>query len=88
LIKLAGVRGPEGCVEEESTMTIQSACCAEDTALRAATENLGRPNCPRCGFILLVAEQSEFNLKGRIRHVWSCDDCGHEFITSIRLWRH
>ena len=36
---------------------------------------------------LLVAEQSEFNLKGRIRHAWSCDDCGHEFVTSIRLRR-
>jgi hypothetical protein len=49
------------------------------------TENLSRPNCPRCGCVLLFAEESEFNLKGRIRHAWSCDDCGHEFVTSIRL---
>ena len=48
-------------------MTIQSACCAEETALRTATEDFGRPNCPHCGSVLLVAEQSEFNLKGRIR---------------------
>ena len=68
-------------------MTIQSACCAEDTALRTATEDFGRPNCPHCGSVLLVAEQSEFNLKGRIRHAWSCDDCGHEFVTLIRLRR-
>ena len=68
-------------------MTIQSACCAGDTALRTATEDFGRPNCPHCGSVLLVAEQSEFNLKGRIRHAWSCDDCGHEFVTSIRLRR-
>jgi hypothetical protein len=35
--------------------------------------------------MLLVAEVSEFDTKGRIRHSWSCDDCGHEFQTSIRL---
>lgn len=47
--------------------------------------DFGRPKCPLCGSVLLVAEESEFNLKGRIRHAWSCDDCGHEFVTSITL---
>jgi len=51
-----------------------------------SAQDLGRPKCPRCGSVLLVAEQSAFNLKGRIRHSWSCDRCGHEFVTSIRLW--
>jgi predicted RNA-binding Zn-ribbon protein involved in translation (DUF1610 family) len=51
------------------------------------TSNLSRPNCPRCGNALLVAEESLFVLSGRIDHVWSCDDCGNEFVTSIRLWR-
>jgi C4-type Zn-finger protein len=49
-------------------------------------QQFGRPNCPRCGGMLLVAEESEFNPHGRIRHTWSCDDCGHEFVTSIMLW--
>jgi DNA-directed RNA polymerase subunit RPC12/RpoP len=62
-------------------MSIQFVCNTEV----AATQNLGRPKCPRCGSVLLIAEQSEFNLKGRIRHVWSCDDCAHEFVTSITL---
>jgi ribosomal protein S27AE len=53
-----------------------------------ANEDLSRPNCPRCGGALLIAEESEFNLKGRIRHAWSCDDCGNEFVTSIRLRPH
>ena len=44
-----------------------------------------RPNCPHCGGMLLVAEVSEFDLKGRIRHSWLCDDCGHVFWTSIAL---
>jgi hypothetical protein len=51
------------------------------------TSNLSRPNCPRCGKALLVAEESLFVLSGRIDHAWSCDDCGNEFVTSIRLWR-
>jgi hypothetical protein len=35
--------------------------------------------------MLLVAEVSEFDLKGSIRHSWTCGDCRHVFHTSIRL---
>jgi hypothetical protein len=35
--------------------------------------------------MLLIAEESRFNVRGRIDHAWSCDDCGKEFVTSIRL---
>jgi len=60
-------------------------------AQAAAETNLpvqyfGRPACPHCGSVLLVAEESEFSPRGRIRHTWSCDDCGHQFVTSITLW--
>jgi ribosomal protein S27AE len=55
-------------------------------AEHAATRDFGRPKCPRCGSVLLIAEESEFSLAGRIRHAWSCDDCAHEFVTSITLW--
>ena len=44
-----------------------------------------RPKCPRCGGIVLVADHSRFDLAGRIEHVWSCDDCSKEFVTSISL---
>ena len=53
--------------------------------LAPSTRNLRRPHCPRCGSALLMAEESAFNLNGRIRHTWSCDDCGNEFVTSIRV---
>jgi hypothetical protein len=53
----------------------------------AVSQNFGRPRCPRCESVLLIAEESEFDLKGRIRHLWLCDDCAHEFSTSITLWR-
>jgi RNase P subunit RPR2 len=52
-----------------------------------ATKNLRRPKCPRCGSVLLFAEESRFNARGRIDHTWSCDDCGHCFVTVIRVWR-
>lgn len=54
-------------------------------AERVSTRDFGRPKCPRCASMLLVAEESAFNLVGRIRHTWSCDDCNHEFVTSIAL---
>jgi predicted RNA-binding Zn-ribbon protein involved in translation (DUF1610 family) len=66
-------------------MIVQSAYQGP-TARVLATENLSRPPCPRCGSMLLVAEDSRFNAGGRIDHDWSCDDCGNEFGTSIRLW--
>jgi predicted RNA-binding Zn-ribbon protein involved in translation (DUF1610 family) len=65
-------------------MTIQTVCQTAYTM--PSTEKLSRPKCPRCGSILLVAEESRFNARGRIDHSWSCDDCGTAFVTSIRLW--
>jgi transposase-like protein len=62
-------------------MSVQFACGTD-----AVMHGFGRPKCPRCGSTLLIAEESAFNLKGRIRHAWSCDDCAHEFVTSIPLW--
>ena len=44
-----------------------------------------RPNCPDCGGVILLANHARFHAKGRIDHVWSCDDCGSEFMTSISL---
>ena len=72
-------------------MIVQSAYQIASTRVLAtqvfATLELSRPNCPHCGSLLLIAEESRFNLRGRIDHAWSCDDCGTEFVTSIRLWR-
>jgi DNA-directed RNA polymerase subunit RPC12/RpoP len=56
-------------------------------APRSETD-LARSRCPRCGSIVLMAERAAFNPDGRIRHSWSCDDCGHEFVTSMRMREH
>jgi predicted RNA-binding Zn-ribbon protein involved in translation (DUF1610 family) len=67
-------------------MIVQSACQAQSRRLRPAA-SLSRPKCPRCGSVLLVAEESRFNAAGHVDHDWSCDKCGNAFVTSIRLWR-
>ncbi len=66
-------------------MIVQSACQSPSTRARLAGL-FSRPKCPRCGTVLLVAEESRFNAGGRIDHDWSCDDCGNEFATTICLW--
>ena len=63
-------------------MTVKYACNAPEPV----THDFRRPKCPRCGSILLIAEESAFNLRGRIRHAWACDECSHQFVTSIPLW--
>jgi RNase P subunit RPR2 len=65
-------------------MMVQSACASTRVF---ATEDLRRPRCPDCGAVLLIAEATRFNLRGRIDHAWSCDACGTAFVTSIRLRR-
>lgn len=51
----------------------------------ARPDGFGRPNCPRCGSVVHLAERSAFNPNGRIRHSWTCDQCGEEFATSISV---
>ena len=46
---------------------------------------LERPICPRCGDPLLAAEASALVARGLIRNSWSCDSCGHDFVTAVRL---
>ena len=43
------------------------------------------PTCPRCNDVLFAAAASEHVSEKHVRHVWSCDSCGHEFATSVRL---
>jgi ribosomal protein L37AE/L43A len=52
-----------------------------------AVRRAQRPNCPHCGRRLQVAEQSRFNLTGRVDNFWACDDCGAQFATSIEVKR-
>ena len=46
------------------------------------------PNCPACNDLVVAPAASEFVNARHVRHLWSCDDCGHEFTTSVRLSFH
>jgi transcription elongation factor Elf1 len=50
-----------------------------------APRRLALPSCPQCNDLLFASAAAEFVSKSRVRHVWSCDACGHEFATSVRL---
>jgi ribosomal protein L37AE/L43A len=43
------------------------------------------PTCPRCNDMLFAATASEHVSEKHVRHIWSCDSCGHEFSTSVAL---
>ena len=44
-----------------------------------------RPACPRCGEMLFAAAGTEFLGQGHVRNTWSCDNCAHEFRTSVAM---
>jgi hypothetical protein len=46
-----------------------------------------RPSCPHCRDILFAATVSVHVSDNDIRHWWSCDTCGHQFMTTVSLAR-
>lgn len=60
----------------------------DQAAMRVAGPSPRRltcPTCPRCNDLLFAATASEHVSEKHVRHAWSCDSCGHEFATSVRL---
>ena len=45
------------------------------------------PPCPQCGDTVFAPEISEHVSAHEVRHRWSCEACGHGFITSVDLFR-
>ena len=52
----------------------------------AASRRIALPSCPNCNDLVFAPAASEFVSKTRVRHIWSCEACGHEFATSVRLF--
>ncbi|HEY1544409.1 MAG TPA: hypothetical protein VGG01_18585 [Xanthobacteraceae bacterium] len=50
-----------------------------------ASQRIALPACPKCRDRQLAPTASEFVSKGQVRHFWSCEACGHEFSTSVKL---
>jgi transposase-like protein len=46
-----------------------------------------RPLCPRCGQEQFVPERSAFVGPGDVRHSWRCEDCSHDFCTTVEFGR-
>jgi RNase P subunit RPR2 len=41
--------------------------------------------CSQCHSTVIAPQRSAYVSKHRVRHVWSCDACGHEFEVSVNL---
>jgi len=57
--------------------------------MRAAPRSVkrfGQSLCPKCQDMVLAPAVSEYVNENLIRHAWSCESCGHEFQTSVRLF--
>jgi DNA-directed RNA polymerase subunit M/transcription elongation factor TFIIS len=51
----------------------------------SAPRSFGMRSCPHCSELVVAPEASEFVSDGEVRHIWSCDSCGNEFETAVRM---
>jgi RNase P subunit RPR2 len=51
----------------------------------AHARNIVRSFCPQCEDLLVAPALSQHVNEDLIRHWWSCEECGHEFRTTVRL---
>jgi len=58
---------------------------AETHCTSVASRRIALPSCPNCNDLVFAPAASEFVSNTRVRHIWSCETCGHEFATSVRL---
>ena len=58
---------------------------AASPAFSIATHNFMRSFCPECHDLLVAAATSQHVEEDVVRHWWSCESCGHEFGTTVRL---
>jgi RNase P subunit RPR2 len=49
------------------------------------SQNVTRAFCPECCDLLIAADKSQHVKDDVVRHWWSCESCGHEFRTTVRL---
>jgi RNase P subunit RPR2 len=68
---------------ETRTSSLDSQTTREQRFIRA--QRFGGSFCPKCKDMLLAPTMSEYVSEALVRHLWSCDECGHEFQASVRL---
>ena len=42
-------------------------------------------SCEQCSDEVIAPEWSEYVSNSRVRHLWSCENCGHEFEMSVSV---
>lgn len=42
------------------------------------------PQCAICGEQVVAAESSALGPNGEVKYLWSCEACGHGFVTSFK----
>jgi predicted RNA-binding Zn-ribbon protein involved in translation (DUF1610 family) len=60
-------------------------CTNATPIVMASAGFFSRPSCPRCGEEQYAPELSQFAGANRVHNAWSCDACGHRFLTSVEF---
>ncbi len=58
----------------------------DDTSQRARLRSL--PLCPICRDTMVAAEASVLLDRNHVQYLWSCDACGHGFVTEGKIVCH
>jgi hypothetical protein len=45
------------------------------------------PRCPICSDVMVAPEASALQSGGEVGYLWSCDTCGHGFVTQALILR-
>ena len=56
-------------------------------ATRPYARPVVRPSCPHCNDVLFAATVSVHVHDTEVRHWWSCETCGHQFMTTASMVR-
>jgi DNA-directed RNA polymerase subunit M/transcription elongation factor TFIIS len=54
------------------------------SACSIAPYKISRLFCPQCKDLIIAATQSQHVSTNEIRHWWTCENCGHEYRTTVR----
>lgn len=60
---------------------------ASETVSALAPSVFGRQRCPQCDHTLVAPDASQHVSEQVVKHLWSCECCGTEFTTLVRLRR-
>jgi transcription elongation factor Elf1 len=81
--RLLQMREGAARVKVEEVVVMKSALSSHSDKLDGG--RLVRPDCPQCGDRLFASSVSVHVNENDIRHWWACDNCGHEFMTTVRV---